>query len=656
MNLITRTLVVLGLVCLGMNISPLQAQIGKLKGLSGKAKTKATSKVKSKVKNDVNGGAAATERLESKSNILKNLNSAPNWEDGEFVKKYQYALGHMSEEVARAQSGGATDRAAAKKYVTNFTEYEDKYQTNVLLQDQKIYPLESDSEKRKSLKEDFRKAAYPFSRMKKKETQDKSKWGDAEWVEEFGKSLTEMKTGISTYRSADPANAGKIERYEEAMKPLEKLYNDRQALPGKRAEASKFLQDRKAHNRVLLKCQKAEFKDGSAFIEAVKGWDFPGSREQVAFLNEWGFTAMGEDLRPDDLRTFTMNWPGEVKSSLEAQMDASYKLVNTHKYAFVQYQSALRFKDLVEGGGLLYPDDKSATAKVEEVKTLIPAKTKAYEAATFTSDYHKDHTYEIGFSSTGAKGFSPKSKVTAGEKFVFTVFFDRPISLLYPEGRISIYMKGHCDDEEDLSILLSGAELDQSYFDYVVLGENPYADPKEDLMQEEILRELVRTKGSSKEVTFETVALSNVDYRKLCKGGVTFDGTNMAGIGKYDVRRVAMTDKRLVNVKMPKAGMSNAKLALQMKNSFLGKYGEDDVVSVKKVVITGTQWTVRRNELTGIIVSRFVDATVAYLRVDGTCRIEDVRFTQAAQGAGKYGPCYWDGVGSNDEISCKNAK
>jgi|GEM_PF-6127932 len=655
MKLNIKAFVVLGLVCLGMNASPMQAQIGKLKGVAGKAKSKATSKAKSTVKNDASGGAAATQRLESKKNNLKDLDNAPNWGDAEYVKKYQYALGHFSEEVAKAQNGGGTDRVAGKKYAPIFAEFETKYQSNVPLQDQKIYPLESDFEKRKEIKEVFRKAAYPFSRMKKKEGQDKAMWGDAEWVEEFGKSITEMKAGISTYRAADPSNSGKIERYEEALVPLEKLYNDRKTLPGKRAEASKFMQDRKEHYRVLLKAQKGEFSDGAAFLEAVKGWDFPGARKQVAFLNEWGFKVMGDDLRPDDLRTFTMNWPGEVKSSLEAQMDASYEMVNNHKYEFVQYQSALRFKDLVEGGGILYPEDKAATAKVEEVKTLIPAKKKAYEAATFTSDYHKNHTYEIGFSATGANGFSAKNKIAAGEKFVMTIFFDRPIALIFPEGSIAMYMKGHCDEKEDLRFKLAGADLDKSYFDFEVFGKT-YSNERLELMNEEILRELVRAKGSTKEVTFETAHMSNTDTRQICKGGITFDGTNMAGIGKYDVRRVAMTDKRLVNVRMPKAGMTNAQVALQMKNAFMGKYGDDDVVAVKKVVITGTDWTVRRNELTGIIVSRFVDATVSYERIDGTCRMEDVRFTQSAQGGGKYGPCYWDGVGDNDEISCKYAK
>lgn len=650
MNYLKKTHVVLALLCAGLFFQPLHGQIGKLKGVAGKAKSKAVSKAK----NDASGGAAATERLENHNKKLKDLNAAPDWGNEEYVKKYQYALGYLADEVARALGGGATDRVAGKKYEKNFTEYQATYQEKAPMTDQRVYPLEKDMEKEKVIQETFRKVVYPYSQLMKKEGQDKAMWGDADWVDAYGDFLAKMKAGIAAYRTADAANFGKVERYETAMTPLQKTYDDRKGLPAKRAEASTFMYERREHLRTMQKVQKGGFKDASALLTAVEGWDFPTAREKVAFLNEWGFTAMGDDLRPDDRRTFTMNWPGEIQAELAKQTDGALNNAKTEKYAYVQYQEALRFQKLIQAGGLLFPEDNSTSSKLAESKTLIPAKKKAYEAETFTSDFHKNNVGAIGFSATGAKGFSAKKSVTAGEKFVMTIFFDRPMALIYPEGNIYLEMSGHCDEEEDLRITLSGAELDKSYFDYVVFGDNSYADPVEDKLQEEILRELVRVKGSSKEVSFTTVHRSNIDKTQLFKGSVTFDGTNMAGIGKYDVKRVGLTDVRLADVRMPKALKTDAGVAAQMKKAFMTKYGKSDVVAVKRVVIINTDWTVRRNELTGLIISRFMDAAVAYERVDGTCRYEEARFTQSYQGGGKYGACFWDGVGDNEEMSCKN--
>lgn len=650
MKFLLKTHVVLALLCAGFFTQPLQGQIGKLKGLSGKAKDKAVKTAK----NDVNSGGAATQRLENHNKKLKDLAAAPDWGNEEFVKKFQYALGYLSGEVAKAQAGGATDRAAAKKYEKNFNEYQAMYQENAPMTDQRVYPLEKDAEKKKVIQESFRSVVYPYSRLKKKEGEDKSKWGDAEWVDEYKDFLAKMKAGIASYRTADPANFGKVERYETAMGPLQTTYDERKELPAQRAAASKFMSDRNQHLRTMQKVQEGGFKDASALLEAVEGWDFAAQREKVAFLNEWGFTAMGDGLRPDDRRTFTMEWPGEVKAELNKQIDGALNNAKTEKYAYVQYQEALRFQNLIKAAGNLYPDDKTTSSKLAESETLIPAKKKAYETETFTSDYHKSHVGEIGFSATGAKGFTPKKKVSAGEKFVMTIFFDRPIALIYPDGKIWMKMTGHCDEEEDLRIELTGADVDKSYFDYVVFGDNSYADPVEDHLQEEILRELVRVKGGSKEVTITTTRRSNVDRTQIFKGSVTFDGTNMPGIGKYDAKRVGLTDIRLADVRMPKALKTDAALAGTMKKAFMAKYGNQDVTAVKRVVIINTDWTVRRNEFTGIILSRFIDAAVAYDRVDGTCRYEEVRFSQDSQGGGKYGPIYWDGVGDNEEISCKN--
>lgn len=641
------TLTLLLMLGLGTTAS---AQLG---NLAGKAKSKAKSKATSTAKSNTNDAANFTETLEKDKKRLKDLSGSSNWGDDEFIKNFKSGLSYYSNHISSAQKS-AGGKTAAKRYLDDFAARQVEYQDNTELGDQTVYPLIENQEERKEFVSAFRKVTYEYRWLKKREAEDKAMWGDAEWVDEFKEHLDTYGSRISDYKSVDTENIGRIERFESVNGDMDKLYNDRKALPGKRKEVSEYMISKYKAYQQLVKIQEGGYKDDVAFAANVKEFDFAKNREGAAFLNEWGMKVLEESYGRDKLRTFTTDWAGEIKADLEKEMKAALEQANGHKYAFVQYNSAQRYANFGAAAALLYPEDANMTGAEAKGKSLADSKKAAYEKETFTSDYHKNNTYTIGFSSTGAKGFAPKNSFKAGEKFVVTLFFDRPLALIYEDGMVYLKLDGPWDEEEDLRLKLEGADLDKSYIDYVVYGDNSYADPEEDLFQEEFLRELVRVKGSSGEVTLKTSARSNVDRRKQLEGKFNFDGTDVAGIGKYDTKRIGLTDVRLADVRMPKAKMSNSSLAASMKTAFMNKYGDSDVVGVKRVVITSTDWAVQRNEWTGIIVSRVIDAWVAYERIDGTCRIENCGFKQDYQGNNKYGPTYWNGVGDNEEISCKN--
>ena len=129
MRSILRTRLFLGILCLGMIAQPMSAQIPKMGGLGKKAKDKAVKTAK----NDVSSGSAAAQRMETQNKKLKDLADAPDWGNKDYIGKFQYALGYLPGEVAKAKAGGAADKTAAKKYEKNFTEYTDIYQANVEL-------------------------------------------------------------------------------------------------------------------------------------------------------------------------------------------------------------------------------------------------------------------------------------------------------------------------------------------------------------------------------------------------------------------------------------------------------------------------------------------------------------------------------------------
>lgn len=626
------------------------AQLPKLN--KGSITKKANSKAKSTVKNTTNDAAQHTQKLNKHNSKLKGLAASANWSDTEFVKDFQYTLGYYATDLARAQAdpGG---KPAFKKYEPNFMEFLTSYQDNYDLADQRIYPVTKDDEAKKELQSAFRKVVYPYSMLKKREAQEKAKWGDAEWVEEYQEYLSDLDAGISAYRAADAVNQGRVERYEEAKKPLQALYDERKEFPARRKEYSDYINSKERDAKNMKKIAEGGYGDDAKFLESAKNFDFAKNRENVAFLNEWDFSVMSYSMSTNWLKAFTTDWAGETKADLDKAIADAKAKSSSEKYAYSRYMQALRYQNLTEAGALLHPDDKGMAGNFSEAKTLAASKKKEYETETFLSDFHKKNPISMGISSTGAKGFTEKKSLTAGEKFVITLFYDRPIALLYPEGRLVIKMDGPWDEEEGLQFTLKGAELDKSYVDLTIMGSD-YADEDKQYVHEKVLRELVRAQGKKGEVKLHTSKLSNIDKRQTSKCSFEFDGTNSAGISKYDAKRIAMTDVRLADVRMPKAAKTDASLAASMKKAFMAHYGDQDVVEVTRVVITGSDWTVQRNEWTGIILSRTIDASVAYKRIDGQCRFEDAGFKQDSQGGGKWGPTYWNGVGDNDEIACKN--
>ncbi len=74
---------------------------------------------------------------------------------------------------------------------------------------------------------------------------------------------------------------------------------------------------------------------------------------------------------------------------------------------------------------------------------------------------------------------------------------------------------------------------------------------------------------------------------------------------------------------------------------------------ILKVHLVNSGWSVRRNKLTGIILSRDQQAQFALKKADGKCYSYLVLFEQKSQGGGKYGGVYMRS-GSSQEMLCSN--
>ena len=76
---------------------------------------------------------------------------------------------------------------------------------------------------------------------------------------------------------------------------------------------------------------------------------------------------------------------------------------------------------------------------------------------------------------------------------------------------------------------------------------------------------------------------------------------------------------------------------------------------VVKLSITDADWYIRRNEVTGIILHRYIRASIATKEKDGTCTVWPTVFQQDYIG-NKFAKTKFDGVGDPYKIPCENIK
>jgi hypothetical protein len=132
------------------------------------------------------------------------------------------------------------------------------------------------------------------------------------------------------------------------------------------------------------------------------------------------------------------------------------------------------------------------------------------------------------------------------------------------------------------------------------------------------------------------------------------------GLGTLDQMSASAEKNRNAVIdaeRLPKAAVSDAKLEKWFKDIFITtSQARGKNYTLLKVLITGTDYQVKRNELTGIILGRTRGAAIAFKEADGKCKWGRYAMMQDYAGAGNY----TGGTLSMDfdlkEIRCENVK
>jgi hypothetical protein len=112
------------------------------------------------------------------------------------------------------------------------------------------------------------------------------------------------------------------------------------------------------------------------------------------------------------------------------------------------------------------------------------------------------------------------------------------------------------------------------------------------------------------------------------------------------------------NAMMPKAKMTDAALQTRMisafKNSNDWKNGRFDATETTRIVILDSDWSIRRHEISGAILHRYIRAAIAVKTRDGNCAYYDLVTFQEDYAGGKFQPLRYDGAGDKIMLDCAN--
>jgi hypothetical protein len=149
------------------------------------------------------------------------------------------------------------------------------------------------------------------------------------------------------------------------------------------------------------------------------------------------------------------------------------------------------------------------------------------------------------------------------------------------------------------------------------------------------------------------------NYEVVAEGKFTIEGSDFSGYAQQsvDVNKAA-SGIQTASATMPKAAKSDKGLEAEMISALKASQTYKDRMQgqIMKLVIIDADWYIRRHELTGVILHRYIRAAVAIKDASGKCTVwQNVTFQQDYV-SNKFQRTRFDGVGDPYAIPCENIK
>lgn len=128
-------------------------------------------------------------------------------------------------------------------------------------------------------------------------------------------------------------------------------------------------------------------------------------------------------------------------------------------------------------------------------------------------------------------------------------------------------------------------------------------------------------------------------------------------LAKKKAAEAAEEEKEINARNLPASKMTNATLQSQLMAA-VKEYAKSKNwnATFHKVIITAPEWTIYRNEYTGIITKRNIEFAAVYTDEDGRCFYETFYFAQDHDGSAYQKTLYYDGLSGRWQINCSKTK
>jgi hypothetical protein len=318
---------------------------------------------------------------------------------------------------------------------------------------------------------------------------------------------------------------------------------------------------------------------------------------------------------------------------------------------------------------VLSPNNAAFKQKLDEVNKLMGS--AAGEAAKFyTSDFHKQHLNTIVWSikplvvgKETEMASSIKNDFKTGDYIYGTAYLGINAKEAM-NGNDNLRVRIRVDGATaiwggDLSYIeLPVAVQGRSYIQFALLPDAQWLkDNYAPYLAEEnwtisyLMDELARSGYISHEITCELIFPTSKIRDIESKFSLDLGG------GSEAIKTLAtkLHNELMASRQLPKAGMSNPALEKQMLAVMEKLPGWNE--KFNKAIITSSAWSIKKNELTGVILYRYISVTGTCKNADGTCFTQEFTFRQDYTGGGNYeSTAKYNSYGGKREIGCDKIK
>jgi len=151
----------------------------------------------------------------------------------------------------------------------------------------------------------------------------------------------------------------------------------------------------------------------------------------------------------------------------------------------------------------------------------------------------------------------------------------------------------------------------------------------------------------------------NCNYNSVSIGKFVIKGSDYAVYKKMSKElNESASGASTKSALMPKGARSDKALESDMVRALKSSQTYKDRIKgeVLRVVIIDPDWMIRRHEITGVILHRYIRAAIAVKNSDGTCTVWQLVTFQQDYVGNKFQTTRFDGVGDPYKIPCENVE